>query len=71
MKLLKVLALSALVLVGSLFAESFMVDKPHTNVGFKAKHLLVASVNGNFDTFDGVIEFDYMKKKAQRSQRYS
>lgn len=65
MRLLKVMALSAVVLAGSLFAETFMVDKPHTNVGFKAKHLLVSSVNGNFDTFDGSIDFDYMKKELK------
>ncbi len=65
MRLLKVLALSAVVLVSSVFAESFMVDKPHTNVGFKVKHLLVSSVNGNFGTFDGSIEFDYMKKELK------
>jgi len=63
MSLFKILALSAILLVSSVFAESFMIDKPHTNVGFKAKHLLVSSVNGNFKTFDGSIEFDYMKKK--------
>ena len=63
MRILKVLALSVMVLISSVFAESFMIDKPHTNVGFKVKHLLVSSINGNFRTFDGNIEFDYMKKQ--------
>lgn len=63
MRLLKVLVLSAVVLVSSMFAESFMLDMPHTHVGFKAKHLLVSSVNGNFNSFDGSIEFDYAKKQ--------
>jgi|LGOV01.1.fsa_nt_gb polyisoprenoid-binding protein YceI len=65
MRLFKVLALSAVVLVSSVFAESFMIDKPHTNIGFKVKHLLVSSVNGNFNTFEGNIEFDYMKKELK------
>ncbi|WP_024953480.1 YceI family protein [Sulfurospirillum arcachonense] len=65
MSLLKVFLLSTIVLVSSTFAESFMLDKAHTNVGFKAKHLLVSSVNGNFDMFDGSIEFDYMKKQLK------
>lgn len=65
MNVIKTLALGAMLLVSSVFAESFSVDKPHTNVGFKAKHLLVSTVNGHFDTFDGSIDFDYMKKQLK------
>ena len=68
MKLVKSLTLGSVLLVSSMFAESFTIDKPHTNVGFKAKHLVVASVNGNFDSFDGSIEFDYAKKQLQNIQ---
>ena len=63
MRLIKVFILGTAIFAGGLFAESFMLDKPHTNIGFKAKHLLVSSVNGNFTEFDGNIEFDYMKKE--------
>ena len=65
MGFLKAVALSVMVFAGSVFAQSFTVDKPHTNVGFKVKHLLVSSVNGNFDAFDGSIDFDYENKQLK------
>lgn len=68
MKLVKSLALSSVLLVSSMFAEGFKIDKSHSSVGFKAKHLVVATVNGNFDSFDGSIEFDYEKKQLQNIQ---
>jgi len=65
MKLVKSLTLGSLLLASSMFAESFEIDKPHSSVGFKAKHLVVATVNGNFNSFDGSIEFDYATKQLE------
>jgi polyisoprenoid-binding protein YceI len=32
-----------------------MVDKIHSEIGFKVKHLMIASVKGSFQSFDAVI----------------
>lgn len=42
----------------SLFAKEYDVDKAHTNVGFKIKHLQISNVNGNFKDYSAVIDFD-------------
>lgn len=33
----------------------WMVDKVHSEIGFKVKHLMIASVKGSFQRFDAVI----------------
>lgn len=38
--------------------DKYMIDKPHTNVGFSVKHMVITSVRGNFGGFDGHIMFD-------------
>ena len=59
---MKKLLLSSLVaaslLGSSLMAAEFALDKAHTNVGFKIKHLQISTVNGNFKDYDGSIDFD-------------
>jgi polyisoprenoid-binding protein YceI len=57
MKFLK-LSLISLLAAGSLFAGSYKVDKGHSNVGFKVKHMVVANVVGKFDDFSGTFEYD-------------
>lgn len=59
---MKKIILSSL-LVASLFSASLLakeydVDKSHTNVGFKIKHLQISNVNGNFKDYSAVIDFD-------------
>jgi len=38
--------------------DKYMIDKPHTNVGFSVKHMVITNVKGNFGEFDGHIMFD-------------
>lgn len=37
----------------SLYAGTYELDKSHSNVGFKVKHLMVSNVTGNFGEYDG------------------
>lgn len=61
MKLIK-LGLASLLATGALFAGTFNVDKSHSNVGFKVKHLMITNVVGNFKDFSGTIEYDEKTK---------
>lgn len=50
--------LVACLLSGGLFAKEYVLDKAHTDVGFKIKHLQISNVRGNFKDYDAVIDFD-------------
>lgn len=39
-------------------AAEWTVDKSHSNVGFSVKHLMIATVRGNFLDYDATITFD-------------
>lgn len=64
MKLIK-LGLATLLASGVLFAGTFNIDKTHSNVGFKVKHLMISNVTGNFKEFSGTIEYDEKTKTLQ------
>ena len=49
--------------VGLLSAGTFKVDKDHSDVTFKVKHMMVSYVRGSFDSFSGSFEFDEKNKK--------
>lgn len=57
MKLIK-LGLASLIASSALFAGTFNIDKSHSNVGFKVKHMMVSNVVGNFNEFSGTIDYD-------------
>lgn len=40
------------------FAKEYVLDKTHTDVGFKIKHLQISNVKGNFKDYDAIIDFD-------------
>lgn len=52
------LGLTSILAAGALYAGTYNVDKIHSNVGFKVKHLMISNVTGKFDTFTGSIEYD-------------
>lgn len=56
------LVLIGSMLVSSLFAGTFEVDKSHSNVGFKVKHMMISNVKGTFDEFKGDFEYDEKTK---------
>ncbi|KAA6224928.1 MULTISPECIES: YceI family protein [unclassified Campylobacter] len=59
---MKKILLSSLVAVSllstSLLAKEYSLDKTHTDVGFKIKHLGISNVKGNFKDYSAVIDFD-------------
>lgn len=56
-KLLK-LGLASILATGALYAGTYNIDKSHSNVGFKVKHMMISNVKGQFDKFSGVFEYD-------------
>ncbi len=42
----------------SLCASEFILDKTHTSVNFKVKHLSITNVMGQFSNFDAKIDYD-------------
>lgn len=53
-------------LVGRVYAaaEVYKVDAGHSSVGFSTKHLMVSTVNGSFDEYEGAITYDPADPKA-------
>jgi polyisoprenoid-binding protein YceI len=59
---IKKLAIASTILVSTLFAGTYNVDKSHSNVGFKVKHMMISNVKGNFNDFKGSFEYDEKTK---------
>lgn len=57
MKIFKLGFISVLT-ASALFGGTYNVDKSHSNVGFKVKHMMVSNVIGNFNNFSGTFEYD-------------
>ncbi|MDD3476370.1 MAG: YceI family protein [Sulfurimonas sp.] len=58
MKKIKSLAVALVLGAGSLFAGVYKVDPSHTDVSFSVKHMMISTVNGQFEKFDGTFELD-------------
>lgn len=54
MKRFAILAITALVAVGSLMAQgtAWKLDKSHSGVSFSVRHMVISDVTGNFKDFD-------------------
>jgi len=46
------------------FAAPFQIDSSHSNAHFKVKHMMVATVRGEFTKMAGNVEFDPAKPEA-------
>jgi len=57
MKLIKI-SLASILASTALFAGTYNVDKSHSSVEFKVKHMMVSNVKGTFDDFKGSFEYD-------------
>ena len=55
---IKKIILTSVLLVSSLFAGNYTIDKVHSSVGFKVKHMMISNVKGTFDNFKGSFEYD-------------
>lgn len=58
MKILILMTLSLLTLPHLLQAKTFKVDTAHSNVNFEVAHLVISTVTGRFDTYDGTFSLD-------------
>lgn len=47
----------------SVFAAKYDLDRAHTNIAFKAPHLMVSKVRGQFSEFTGSFDFDEQTMK--------
>jgi polyisoprenoid-binding protein YceI len=45
---------------------SWMIDPSHTRVQFSARHMMIATVRGEFKEFGGIVEFDENKPEATK-----
>ena len=57
------LTLATIIAASTLFGGTYNIDKSHSNVGFKVKHLMITNVSGKFDKFNGSFEYDEKTKK--------
>ncbi len=57
------LGLISILASGALFAGTYNVDKSHSSVGFKVKHMMISNVKGSFDEFKGSFVYDEETKK--------
>lgn len=60
--LIKAFLLSAIFFSLSLNASTYSIDKAHSSVTFKVKHLLITNVKGEFKDFNAEIDFDAKSK---------
>ncbi|QFR44111.1 YceI family protein [Sulfurimonas xiamenensis] len=58
MKKLQLLIVLLLLGASTLFGGVYSIDASHTNVGFSVKHMMISTVNGEFQKFDGNFELD-------------
>ncbi|CZE48384.1 YceI family protein [Campylobacter geochelonis] len=65
-KILASVAVSSLILAGTLNAAEFGVDKVHSDVGFKVKHLQISNVKGKFKDYSAVIDLDTTTQKLNK-----
>jgi polyisoprenoid-binding protein YceI len=61
------IAAAALVLLAPAIhaqTQAYNIDPVHTYIGFKARHMMVSDVKGNFERFSGTIHLDPARMEA-------
>lgn len=51
-------AFALIIMSGLTHAAAWKIDKSHSEVGFKVKHMVIATVTGKFTNFSGEVTFD-------------
>ncbi|PAF49125.1 hypothetical protein BKH41_03290 [Helicobacter sp. 12S02232-10] len=64
-KFLSIAAVIALS-ISAVNAKNFTIDPAHSSVGFEVEHMLISKVNGEFNTFNGVLDIDPSTKKINK-----
>ena len=49
----------------SLLGADFTVDKAHTNLGFKVRHMMISNTQGNFEEFSGTFSYDPKSRRLE------
>src|SRR5476649_1736262 len=57
-KILALLLAIVAVCASALAADEYKIDPNHSSVNFAVTHMMVSTVNGRFNTFEGKILFD-------------
>lgn len=65
MKLYKI-ALATVLATGALYAGNYTIDKAHSSVGFKVKHMMISNVKGKFGVFSGNIVYNEKAKNLTK-----
>jgi len=58
MKIKMIVLMIGLLAFGARSAQEYTIDAAHSEVGFSVKHMVVATVRGNFTEFSGKIMYD-------------
>ncbi len=58
MKMIPSLALSTLITLSSLYGADYKVDKSHTSLDFKVRHMMVSNTKGTLEDFSGTFSYD-------------
>lgn len=58
MKMITAITMGSMLTFTSLFGADFTVDKAHSNLGFKVRHMMVSNTQGKFDDFSGTFSYD-------------
>lgn len=70
MKLISFFSIFFVLLVSHSFAEdkteTYVIDKEHTRVTFEVDHLVISSVSGRFDSFEGSVTLDLKSGSIQK-----
>ena len=56
------ITIASMLSVVNLFAGVYNVDLDHSSVAFKAKHMMISNVRGQFKKFNGTFEYDEKTK---------
>ncbi len=63
MKMIPVLTLSSLIAFSSLLGADYTVDKSHTSLAFKVRHMMVSNTKGAMEDFNGTFSYDPKTKQ--------
>ena len=58
MNRLATILVAAMLTSTSVFADTWEIDKVHSNIGFQVTHMVISRVKGQFNSFSGAINFD-------------
>lgn len=58
MKIIPALTLSSLIAFSSLLGADYTVDKSHTSLDFKVRHMMVSNTKGTLEDFNGTFSYD-------------